>query len=144
VINSKRVKEPKMKYFDFRAFLGWIPGFKIGITSFEWAIFLIQKVGTNSVIQAASLDIKILVQFPGNSILKILQNFWKCVGGVYMRGCLIFKITQRVQLFTPINFISEIRGIHLISWQPTQFSPPLNPFLTVFLVRTFFRVEPRP
>ena len=91
---------------------------------FAWVIFLIQKVGTNSVIYANSGDIKILVQFPGNSILKILQNFWKCVGGVYMRGYLILKITQSVQLFTLINFIYKIRGIHLISCQPTQFQPP--------------------
>ena len=91
---------------------------------FAWVIFLIQKVGTNSVIYADSGDIKILVQFPGNSILKILQNFWKCVGGVYMRGCLILKITQSVQLFTLIIFIYKIRCIHLISWQPTQFQPP--------------------
>ena len=91
---------------------------------FAWVIFLIQKVGTNSVIYADSGDIKILVQFPGNSILKILQNFWKCVGGVYMRGCLILKTTQSVQLFTLIIFIYKIRCIHLISWQPTQFQPP--------------------
>ena len=82
---------------------------------FAWAIFLIQKVGTNSVIYADSGDIKTLVQFPGNSILTILQNFWKCVGGVYMRGWLILKITQNVQLFTLINFIYKTRGIHLIS-----------------------------
>ena len=42
---------------------------------FAWAIFLIQKVETKSVIYADSGNIKILVQFPGNSILKILQNF---------------------------------------------------------------------
>ena len=42
---------------------------------FAWAIFLIQKVGTNSVIYADSGDIKTLVQFPENSILEILQNF---------------------------------------------------------------------
>ena len=39
-----------------------------------WAIFLVQKVGTKSVIYADSGNIKILVQFPGNSIFKILQN----------------------------------------------------------------------
>ena len=39
---------------------------------FAWAIFLIQKVGTNSVIYANSGDIKTSVEFPGNSILKIL------------------------------------------------------------------------
>ena len=68
---------------------------------FAWAIFLIQKIGTNAVI-----------------------NFWKCVGGVYMRGCLILQITQSVQLVTLINFIYKIRGVHLIPCQPTQFQPP--------------------
>ena len=42
---------------------------------FAWAIFLIKKVRTNSVIYADSGDIKILVRFPGNSILKIFENF---------------------------------------------------------------------
>ena len=40
-----------------------------------WAIFIIQKVETKLVIYADSVGRKILVQFPGNSILKILQNF---------------------------------------------------------------------
>ena len=75
---------------------------------FAWAIFLIQKIGTNIVIYADFENIKILFQFPGNSIMKILPNFWKCVGGVYMRGCLILKITQSVQLFTLIWFGSGI------------------------------------
>ena len=50
---------------------------------FVWAIFLIQKLGINSVIYADSGDTKILVQFPGNSILKIFENAWValiCVG----------------------------------------------------------------
>ena len=72
-------------------------GIKNRINFFAWAIFLIQKVWTNSVIYADSGDIKILVQFPGNSILRILHNFWKCVVGVYMRGFLVLKITQTVQ-----------------------------------------------
>ena len=41
-------------------------GLKIGIT-FLRGRFLIQKVGTDSVIYANSEDIKILVQFPGNA-----------------------------------------------------------------------------
>ena len=58
-------------------------GIKSRNNFFVWAIFLIQKVGTNSVIYADSGDIKILVQFPGNSILKIFENAWVasiCVG----------------------------------------------------------------
>ena len=51
---------------------------------FILATFLFQKIGNDSVNGAEPGDI----QFLGNSILKILQNFWKCVGGAYMRGCL--------------------------------------------------------
>ena len=52
-------------------------GIKNGNNFFAWAIFLIQKLGTNSVIFTDSGDIKILVQFhgPWDSILKIVQNF---------------------------------------------------------------------
>ena len=42
---------------------------------FVWAIFLFQKIGNDSVNLADSGDIQFLVQFPGNSILKILLNF---------------------------------------------------------------------
>ena len=38
---------------------------------FVWAIFLFEKLGTDSVNYADSGDIKILIQFPGNSDLKI-------------------------------------------------------------------------
>ena len=61
---------------------------------FAWAIFPIQKVETNSVIYADSGDIKILIQFPGNSILKFSTNLGKCVGGANMRGRFILKIIQ--------------------------------------------------
>ena len=59
---------------------GWLIGrLNSGIENrnnfFAWAIFLIQKVGTDSVIYADSGDIKILVEFPGNSIFEIVQNF---------------------------------------------------------------------
>ena len=53
---------------------------------FAWAIFQIQKIGTNSVIYSDSGDIKILIQFFGN-----------CVGGVYMRGCFPLRIVNWVQ-----------------------------------------------
>ena len=45
---------------------------------FTFAIFILQK-SENKVINADSEDIKTLVQFPGNSILKFCQ-FWNCVG----------------------------------------------------------------
>ena len=117
-------------------------GIKNRSNFFAWAIFLIQKVWTDSVIYVDSGDIKILVQYPGNLILKILQNFWKCVGGVYTRGCLILKITQNVRLFTLINFIYNIRGIHLISCQPTQLQPRNFRFLVGFSFETIFAPSP--
>ena len=42
--------------------------------------FLFQNIGTDWVNDADSSDIKILVQFPRNSILKVSTNFWKSVG----------------------------------------------------------------
>ena len=42
---------------------------------FVWAFFSSQKIGNDSVNQAGSGDIKILVQFPGNLILKIPLRF---------------------------------------------------------------------
>ena len=47
---------------------------------FAWATFLIQKIGTNSVIYAYSGNIKNFVRFPWNTTLKILPRFWNCVG----------------------------------------------------------------
>ena len=48
--------------------------------------FFVQKIRTVSVSCADSGDTKILVQFPGNSILEFSTIFWKCVGGFDMRG----------------------------------------------------------
>ena len=42
---------------------------------FLGAIFLFQKMGTDSVNHADSGDIKVLVSFPGNSILNFFTNF---------------------------------------------------------------------
>ena len=42
---------------------------------FVRAFFYFQKTGTDSVYQADSRDIKILVRFPGKSILKFLFGF---------------------------------------------------------------------
>ena len=65
-------------------YLGWIPGLKIGMIFcmrfFEKFEVLLQKIANDSVNHAVSWDIKVLVQFPGNSILKFITNFWKCVG----------------------------------------------------------------
>ena len=88
---------------------------------FLWAIFLFQKIGTDSVNQADSGDIKFFVQFPGNSILKTSLRFWNYVGCGHMRGCFILKITQCVYLFTLVILICEIGVTYLILRQPTQF-----------------------
>ena len=74
----------------FRNFLGAIVRLNSGIRTQHnfsvWAIFLFQKLATDSVNCADSGDIKLLVWFPGNSILKfsiIFENAWvapKCVG----------------------------------------------------------------
>ena len=90
---------------------------------FMWAIFLFEKLGTDSVNYADSGDIKILVWFPGKSILKFAIIFWKCVGGAQMCGCNIIKIAQYFNLITPNIFICKIRGTYLILPKPTQFQP---------------------
>ena len=87
-----------------------------------WAVFLFEKLGTDSVNYADSGDIKILVWFPGSSILKFSIIFWKCVGGAQMRGCFILKITENINLITLVIFVYKMRGTYSISSQPTQFS----------------------
>ena len=81
---------------------------------FAWVFFSYKKIGSDSVNQADSGDIKILVQFPGNSILKFFTNFWKCVGGAHMRGCWTLKITQCVYPITTVIFIFTTKGTYLI------------------------------
>ena len=68
-------------------------------------------VGTDSVNNADSGDIKSFVQFPWNLILK----FWNCVGGTHMRGYFILKITEYVNLITAVILIYKMRGTYLIS-----------------------------
>ena len=50
-------------------------GIKSRHNFFVWACFLFQKIGRDSVNHAGSGDMKILVKFPGTSILKIFTNF---------------------------------------------------------------------
>jgi len=66
---------------------------------FLWAIFLFSKNGNESVNHADSGYIKLFVQFPGNSILKISLRFWNCVGCIDMRGRFILKIAQCVSYY---------------------------------------------
>ena len=71
--------------------------------SFLWTIYIFKKVES------------VLVQFPGNTILKILLRFWNCVGCGRMRGCFILKIIQCDDLFTLVILIYKIGGTYLIS-----------------------------
>ena len=61
---------------------------------FPWAILSFQKIRTDSVNCADSGDTKILVQFPGNSILESSTNFWKCVGAADKRGRIPTRIYE--------------------------------------------------
>ena len=78
------------------------------------AIFIFQKTGNDLVSNADSGDIKIMVQFPGNPILKFFLQFSNCVGGTYMRGCFILKINQCVYLIMRIILIYKINDTYLI------------------------------
>ena len=55
-------------------------------SAYIWAIFLFQKLGTDSVNHADSGDTKILNRFLGNPILKFLLEFWNFVGCFFLRG----------------------------------------------------------
>ena len=107
--------------FYTETYLGWIPGLKIGITFLCQRFFHFKKTESDSVNQADSGDIKILVQFPGNPILKFLLNFLYYVGGTHMRGCFKLKITQWLYLITLVILTRKIKGNYLISPSPTQF-----------------------
>ena len=103
--------------------IGWIPGLKIDLTFLRGRFIYFNKLYLIQWIMLILRISKFWSNSLGNRFLKISLNFWKSVGGTNMRGFLILKITQGVQLFTLINFIYRIRGIHLISCQPTQFQP---------------------
>ena len=98
---------------------GMIGGLNSGIRNrynfFQWGILFIRKNRTDSG------DIKSLVQFSGSQILKILLNFWNCVGGTHMRGYFILKITENENLITVVILKYQMRGTYLILPQPTQF-----------------------
>ena len=79
------------------------------------AILTFQKTATDSVNHADSGYIKILVEFPGNLILKFLVKFRNCVGGAHMRGCFVPKITQWVYLFTLVILLYKSKSTYLIS-----------------------------
>ena len=62
-------------------------------------IFRSQNRSLDSVSDADSRDIKILVRFPGNPILEISIKIRNCVGSPYMRG----RINMKVRLIAIFN-----------------------------------------
>ena len=88
-----------------RSSIGWIPGLGIDITFFYDRFIYFKKLYLIQWIMLILRISKFWTNSLGNRFLKISLNFWKSVGGTNMRGFLILKIIQGVQLFTLINFI---------------------------------------
>ena len=107
---------------------------------FVSTIFWFQKTENNSINQADSGVIKILVQFPGNLIFKFLLNFRNCVGDTHMRGCFKLKITQwlylvRLVILTTMSNrpLSEIYFNNKMAWVWTTLKAcPLYTCITVY------------
>ena len=68
-------------------------------------IFRYSNRDSDSVSDAESHDIKILIRFPGNRILEILIKFCNCVGSTNMRG----RIFLKVCLFPIHNYLVILR-----------------------------------
>ena len=66
----------KEKFLFYGPYLGWIPRSQL----FSRKLLLGEKIKNDSVDQAESVDIKILVGFHGSSILEFRSEFCKCVG----------------------------------------------------------------
>ena len=66
------------------------------------AFFYFQKIGTDSVYQADSRDIKILVQIPEKSILKFLFGFE--IAWVAFNEGFLFDFTSAYAISTPVIF----------------------------------------
>ena len=91
---------------------------------FLWPIFIYQKVGADSVSHADSGDIKVFVQFAGNSILKISLRFWNSVGCGHMRGCFFFSKSPNVYVLLRWSFLYAKLGV--LIWfriNPRYFNP---------------------
>ena len=74
--------------------------------------FLYRNIESDSVDHAESGDIKILIKFLGNSLLKFLLNIWNLyVGCSHMRGVFTIKIIQYVNCFKLVIFIYHIGDI---------------------------------
>ena len=73
-------------------------------------------------IQADTGNIQISLKFRGNLIWRFLSNFRNCVGNAQIRGRLIPKITQCVNLVTvvPIYMKKKFRSFFRNPWASTE------------------------
>ena len=87
---------------------------------------------------ADSGDIETLVQFSGSPILKILLNFWNCVGVTHVRGYFILNITEYVNLITVVIVIYKI----WFCLNPRNFNPRNLQFRSVFHSKPYLHHRP--
>ena len=78
---------------------------------------------SDSVSDADSRDINILVGFPGNLILEISIKIRNCVGNPYMRGRSNMKVRLIAIFNCPVILGYFEVWVHLILSEPTQFQP---------------------
>ena len=74
---------------------------------------------SDSVSDADSRDIKILVRFPGNPILEISIKIRNCVAGLYMRGCILMKVRLIACSNCPVILGYFLVWVYLIFGEPT-------------------------
>ena len=90
---------------------------------FPVEIFSSPNSVSDSVSDADSRDINILVRFPGNPILEISIKIRNCVGSLYMRGCILMKVRLIACYNCPVYLGYFLVWVYLISSEPTQFQP---------------------
>ena len=109
---------------------------------FLWAFFYFKKTGNESVNHSDSQHIKIMGQFPGNSILKIckiFENAWVasiCVGVWFSKSPRVFNFLR-----WSISYIKQ--GVFI--WfhvNPRNFNPRNFIFLVSFSFKTIFPSRP--
>ena len=86
--------------------------------------------------------IKILVLFPGNSILEFWLKFWNCVVGTHMRGRFVPKSSNEY-IFLHWSFWSvKLRVLIRFHVNPRNFHPRNFKFLVSFSFKTIFAPTP--
>ena len=112
---------------------------------FILAIFLFQKLGTDSVYHADSRNIQFLVRFLGNSFSELSTNFRKCVGGAHMRGCLTLEIIFLSYSYSDGHFDIRIQG-YLFDFALTyaNLTPVKVIFWTVFWSKRYNSSQQHP